>query len=332
MMPSKLFSQFNEQILPYQPPKWLKGGHAQTIWAKYTFRPSIQYHRTLHTDSTHSTQVALDWTAPTQAHQPIVVLFHGLEGSSRSHYAEALMYAVQQHGWLGCVAHFRGCGGIPNTATVAYHAGDGAEINHYLSIIREKYPNRVLYAVGVSLGGNALGCYLAQTSDAPLCRAAAIVSTPLDLSISAKSLQMGLSGKIYTPYFLKTLLQKVKTETQHHHRIQLASIMNSKHLNDFDELFTAPIHGFTSAEDYYQQCSLKPLLKTIQTPTLLVNAKNDPFFPANQLPNINEVADAVYLLQPQQGGHAGFVSGARLGHIHWLPETILTFFESFHHE
>ncbi len=312
---------------PLHTPAWLAGGHAQTIWAKTRQPPLPAYRRVLYPDSSGQTQVAGDWVDSPQAEAPLLVLFHGLEGSSHSHYARALMRAVTRRGWAGCVLHFRGCGGVPNTAAVAYHSGDSAEIGHNLALLRRLEPQRPLLAVGVSLGGNALAKYLGEQGDAALCDAAAVVSAPLDLPAAGAALEQGWARRLYTPYFLRTLLPKVAAEAAQYPAADLAAVRRSRHLGDFDDAFTAPVHGFADKHDYYRRAQAKPLLGGIRRPTLLLNARNDPFMPAHALPHAAQVSDAVYLLQPDQGGHVGFVSGPGLGHIDWLPHTLLTFFE-----
>jgi predicted alpha/beta-fold hydrolase len=312
---------------PYRSPVWLKGGHAQTIWAKTRLPPAPPYRRQVLTDSTGQTAIPYDWIDSDCADAPLLVLFHGLEGSSHSHYARALMQAVAERGWQGCVAHFRGCGGIANTAPIAYHSGDSAEIGHYLATLRRLHPQRPLYAAGVSLGGNALAKYLGETGDAALCDAAAVISAPVDLPAASVALERGLSRRLYAPYFLHTLLPKVRAEAAQYPPFDLNAVLKSRSLGDFDNAFTAPVHGFADKNDYYRRAAAKPLLRHILKPTLLLNAQNDPFMPAAALPGIHDVSEQVYLHQPPQGGHVGFVSGSGRGHLRWLPETLLAFFE-----
>lgn len=328
MMSSEAARQSLLAKLPaYRSPIWLRGGHAQTIWAKARQPHTPAYRRQMVADSTGTTQVAYDWVDSSQAHTPLLVLFHGLEGSSQSHYASALMQAVAQRGWAGCVAHFRGCGGVRNTASVAYHSGDSGEIGHILATLRHQHPTRSLLAVGVSLGGNALAKYLGETQEHALCDAAAVISAPVDLPAASIALEHGLSRRLYAPYFLRSLLPKVQEEAEQYPGINLKNILMSRSLGQFDDAFTAPIHGFAGKDDYYRRAAAKPLLTHISKPTLLLNARNDPFMPAHALPGLADVSAQVYLLQPTHGGHVGFVSGPGAGHIRWLPTTILTFFE-----
>lgn len=316
------------ELPEYRPLSWLKGGHLDTLYAKALQEPSPHYRRELLPDSLGKTLVAYDFIDSQSKNAPLVVLFHGLEGSSQSHYSVALMRAVQQWGWNGVVAHFRGCGGVINTSGIAYHSGDSHEIGYMLDLMRQRYDH--VYAVGVSLGGNVLAKYLGEQGDQALTLANAVVSAPLDLMDASKVLGKGLSQKLYTPYFMTSLLPKIKKEADYYHQEVVKNVLNTKTLREFDLHFTAPLHGFNDPEDYYIRSSAKPLLKQIQSPTLVINAKNDPFMTVGALPNAEDVSESVRLLQPERGGHVGFVAGTGKGHIYWLPKTILSFF--YHYE
>lgn len=300
---------------PLVSPAWLRNGHTQTLYAKLIQSPTPNYRRELIADSYGEDLVAYDFIDAPNRDAPVVVLFHGLEGSSQSHYAIELMRFVQQRGWHGVVAHFRSCGGI--TSKRLYHSGDTREIEHMLQVLRERYAQ--IYAVGVSLGGNALAKYLGEQGKAAIPRAAAVVSAPIDLNAAAEALAQGVSQRLYIPYFMRTLMLKVPPKQG----------FACKTLHEFDNAYTAPIHGFRDALDYYTQSQCKPFLRDIVRPTLVINAKNDPFLPAQFLPNVDEVSDNVVLLQPENGGHVGFVSGSGRGHLRWLPENILAFFNQY---
>lgn len=316
------------ELPAYRPLSWLKGGHLDTIYAKTLQQPTPQYRRELLPDSLGKTLVAYDFIDAPMPDAPLVVLFHGLEGSSESHYAIALMRAVQQWGWNGVVAHFRGCGGVMNTAGVAYHSGDSREIEYMLSLLQQRYSR--IYAVGASLGGNVLSKYLGEQGKSATSLANVVVSAPLDLIDASKALSKGMSKRLYIPYFLNSLLPKIKNEAEYYHSDTVKNVLQTKTLYDFDLHFTAPLHGFTDPEDYYRRSSAKPFLKHIERPTLVINAKNDPFMTADALPTSADVSSSVQLFQPERGGHLGFVTGVGKGHIGWLPQTILSFF--YHHE
>lgn len=309
-----MFRHFSPSAL--RTPVFLRGGHMQTLYAKYLQETAPQYRREILPDSTGQERVAYDFIDGKRSDVPLVVLFHGLEGSSRSHYAVALMKAVQERGWHGVVAHFRSCGGEP--ANKMYHSGDTVELAYMLGLLAKRYPN--IYAVGVSLGGNVLAKYLGECGrrhEMAIPHKAAVVSAPVNLLAAAKALEHGVSRYLYPPYFLRSLLPKV----QHQGKA-------IRTLAEFDRLYTAPLNGFADHQDYYQQCMCQPFLRDIATPTLLLNAQNDPFLPSAYLPKPEDVSSKVCLLQPKNGGHVGFVSGKGRGNLTWLPQTLLHFFDS----
>ncbi len=307
---------FLNQLPPFHSPRWLAGGNLQTLYAKLLQSPPPAYRRELLPDSTGREQVAYDFIDAANPDAPLVVLFHGLEGGSGSHYAVALMQEVAARGWHGVVAHFRSCGGVPSKAM--YHSGDTPEVAHMLKLLAARY--RQIYAVGVSLGGNVLAKYLGEQGrlqQNTLVRAAATVSAPLDLPAAGHTLEHGLPRLLYTRYFLSTLMPKVAAQPG----------LRIRSLADFDNAYTAPLHGFADKDDYYRRAAAKPFLPDITTPTLLLNAQNDPFLPGRFLPTADEVSDSVYLLQPANGGHVGFVSGSGRGHLRWMPQAVLSFFD-----
>ena len=311
------------QLPAYRPPFWLRGGHLQSIWPKLVRIGSPAYRRELLPDSLGATEVAYDFVDGKRPDAPLLMLFHGLEGSSASHYARALMFAAQRHGWHGVVVHFRSCGGVENRAPVFYHSGDSAEVAHMLQLMHSRYPR--ICAVGISLGGNALAKYLAEQGRHAIPQAAAVVSAPLDLTAASHRLERGWSKMLYAPYFLRSLLPKAAACAARFPQIDAAAVQAAANLTDFDNAFTAPVHGFADAADYYRRASAKPLLHQIAVPTLILNALNDPFIPAESLPQASDVSPSVTLLQPEYGGHAGFPGTADLD---WLPDTVLRYFDS----
>lgn len=306
--------QWVDRLPDLATPVWLRGGNLQTLYAKALQEPPPAYRRELLPDSSGEELVAYDFWDAADQDAPLLVLFHGLEGGSDSHYAVELMRAAARQGWHGVVAHFRSCGGVPSKRM--YHSGDTPEVAHMLGLLSARYAE--IYAVGVSLGGNVLLKYLGeqgrQGRAVPLHGAAA-VSAPVDLPAAGESLSRGWPRLLYTRYFLDSLLPKVPP--------QPGLVLRS--LADFDEAYTAPLNGFAGKDDYYRQASSKPYLPDIALPTLLLNARNDPFLPGRFLPGRHEVSPLVYLLQPSQGGHVGFVSGSGRGHLRWMPQTVLSF-------
>jgi len=192
----------------YRAPPWLPGGHAQTIYASLLPRPEVRYRRERF-ETPDGDFVDFDWLETGATHAPLVVLFHGLEGDSSSHYSRALMLKVKTMGWQGVVPHFRGCSGEPNRLPRAYHSGDYSEVEWMLSTIHARMPHATIFAAGVSLGGSALLNWIGResTQAAAILTAAAAVSTPLDLSAAGFAIGQGLN-RIYSRHFLGTLVPK----------------------------------------------------------------------------------------------------------------------------
>lgn len=315
---------------PFQSPAWLPGGHAQTIWplARKGTLPPLRRERW---DTPDGDFIDLDWLArSTDAERPLVVLFHGLEGSSGSHYARALLRALAVRGWRGVVPHFRGCSGEANRLARAYHSGDSAEIDWILRGLAPLAGSAPLFAAGVSLGGNALLKWLGEREHeaGTLLAGAAAICPPLDLTISGHALGRGFN-RLYSAHFLLTLRAKALAK---HARdpglFDATRVRRARSLYDFDDAYTGPVHGFAGADDYWRRASSKPWLRAIRVPTLLLNAVNDPFVPPAALPRPEELAAAVCLECPPQGGHVGFLGGAFPGHIGWLPERLLQHFDT----
>ena len=322
----------HQHVPPYRAPAWLPGGHAQTLYP-LTRRGPLPHYRRERWDAPDGDFIDIDWLAAgtgTSEPQvvPLVVLFHGLEGSSRSHYARALMHTLARRGWAGAVPHFRGCSGEPNRLPRAYHSGDSAEIDWVLRRMRARFPQRPLFAAGVSLGGNALLKWLGEQEEGArdVVQAAAAVCAPLDLTAAGYALQRGFN-LIYTRNFLVTLKANSLAKLERFPGLfDRGRMLAAKTLYDFDDAVTAPLHGFRDAKDYWLRASSKPWLPGVRVPALLVNALNDPFLPAQALPNGRQVSSAVTLDYPAGGGHAGFVCGPFPGQIDWLPHRLLTFF------
>jgi hypothetical protein len=262
-----------------------------------------------------------------------MVLFHGLEGSSDSHYARTLMAAALGRGLDGVVIHFRGCSGEPNRLPRAYHSGDSDEADWVLRRLaaRRSAAGRSgpLLVAGVSLGGNVLLKWLGERgTDAGFVAAAAAVSPPQDLHAGAIALSKGFN-RLYTANFLKTLRAKSLAMLDRHPGLfDRARVAASRDFFDFDELVTAPLHGFEGAIDYWRRSSCRQFLGGIAVPTLVINALNDPFLPASALAAPAEASRAVTLEYPASGGHVGFLTGAPPGRLDWLPRRLFAHFEA----
>ena len=296
---------------PYEAPWWLPGGHLQTIFAALAPAPRIAYRRE-RWDTPDGDFIDLDW-AGTKG--PLIALFHGLEGSSASPYARAIAAQALAMGWRCVVPHFRGCSGELNRLPRAYHSGDSAELGWILQRLEARH------AVGISLGGNALLKLLGEQGAASSLQRAVAISAPLDLAAAGRALDAGLSREIYTRIFLGTLKKKTFEKLR-----QGKIAVNARRLGrartfwEFDDTVTAPLHGFLGADDYWARSSSGPWLAKIRIPTLVINARNDPFMPASALDAIGEAASNVVLEFPRTGGHAGFP-----GRDHWLAKRVLHF-------
>ena len=315
-------------MVPYRAPAWLPGGHLQTIYSALAApRPRVSYRRE-RWDTPDGDFIDLDWLENRDPAQPLVALFHGLEGGSRSHYAAALMAALRNAGWRGVVIHFRGCSGEINRLRRAYHSGDSAEIGWILRRLKQQHAAGDLFAAGVSLGGNALLKWLGESraAAAEVVAAAAAISAPVDLTAAGNALDAGVN-LIYTRNFLASMKRKTLAKLERFPDLcDRALVLRARTLRAFDDIVTAPLHGYRDTGDYWLRASSKPLLRSIVVPTLMVNARNDPFLPAHALPLPHEVSAAVTLELPAAGGHAGFAAGTFPGHLDWLPQRILDFF------
>ncbi|MBE9579688.1 MULTISPECIES: YheT family hydrolase [Moraxella] len=292
----------------FRPPLWLKNPHLQTILPRYVVKYTPDYTRHLIKDSLDESQVAFDYllTDDTKVdgkyQKPLIVLFHGMEGSSQSHYAKSLARAVHGADCHFVVAHFRSCGGVAVSGKVFYNAGDTAEVHHNLTHLQNEFAH--IYAVGVSLGGNALAKYMGEYGSDAIPARAVVVSAPVDLASSSVAMERLLGRHIYTPYLLNPIVKKALEN-----RLtpdELKALKSAKRIGDFDNVFTAPRHGFRSKNDYYRQSSALPYLADITKPTLIITAKDDPFLGVTA--ERSDVSADVELLDTTYGGHIGFMN------------------------
>ena len=310
-------------------PFWLLGGHMQTIWPAL-FSRAFSEHKPQYTrqrwDAPDGDFVDVDFsTHAVESSTPFLVLFHGLEGSSQSHYALAFADWARVRKIPLAVPHFRGCSGEVNRMPRAYHSGDFEEIDWLLRRIQASHPNRQLIVVGVSLGGNALMRWAQEMGKeaAKVVSAVASVSSPLDLMSSGHWIGLGLNRHIYTPLFLRTMKPKALERLALHPGLfDGKKLQASQNLYEFDNVFTAPLHGFKNTEDYWRRASAKPRMADIQIPALALNALNDPFMPVSSLPKKSEVGQHVTLWQPAHGGHVGFAQGGFQTHVHAMPHAV----------
>lgn len=313
----------------YLAPRWLPGGHGQTIYpALLAPRPSVMLRRE-RWFTPDNDFIDLDFTPAPARPGHLLILFHGLEGSSASHYAQAAMRACIAQGWQGVVPHFRSCSGELNHAPHTYHSGDTRDIDFVLRTLARLYPGVQRHALGVSLGGNALVKWLGEQGSAAnqWVHSAASFCPPQDLQAGAEALSRGFN-LVYMRNFLRTLKTKALAKLEQHPGLmERDKILGSRNFFDFDEHVTARINGFDSCYDYWQKSSCKPFLSAVRTPLLLVNALNDPFLPAGALARPDQVSQDVHLYYPEHGGHVGFLQGKFPGKLDWIPATAMSFFK-----
>jgi len=291
-------------------------GHLQTIAAALAPGPRVALDRS-RWQTPDGDFIDVDFAG--DEHLPrLAVLLHGLEGCSQSHYARSLARALPHAGWRVAVAHWRGCSGEPNRRPRAYHSGDSAEVDWILRRF-----GRELDVIGVSLGGNALLKWLGERGDAAgaVVRRAASISAPLDLPASAAALDRGLNRLLYTRMFLATLKAKSLAKLAASPALfDGERLRRARTFREFDDVFTAPLHGFRDVEHYWSSSSSGPWLARIRLPTLVINARNDPFLPEPALlAATRSASSAVTLELPRTGGHVGFRS-------EWLAKRLLEFF------
>lgn len=263
---------------------------------------------------------------------PVVILFHGLAGSYKSPYIIGLMNELNSSGFNSVLMHFRGCGDKENLLPRSYHSGESADTLEYIISLKEKYPHSKLYAVGFSLGANMLLKLLGEGhKNLPVQKAIAI-SAPMQLDICANQMNKGFS-KFYQKMLVNNLNEALdkkydKHRMSEHITLKRENIKKLKTFWDFDGAYTAPVHGFKSAQDYYNKCSSKQFLKHIVTPTLIIHAKDDPFMTQKILPNKNDLSKYTKLEIYENGGHVGFISGTLFKPKYWLDKRVVTFFNS----
>jgi predicted alpha/beta-fold hydrolase len=310
----------------YRAPWWLPGGQLQTIWPALASRPRLAESPAYARERWRAPDgdfIDVD-RVPAAAGAPWLVLFHGLESSSMSRYALAFAQAAGARGWHFIVPHFRGCSGEVNLAPRSYHSGDFDEIGWVLGRIRAAAGAPVL-AAGVSLGGNALLRWAEEAGNAAaaIVRAVAAVCAPVDLVTAGAAIDRGLNRLLYARNFLRTMKRRALAKwRQYPGLFDRERLIAARTLHAFDDCFTAPLHGFADADDYWRRASAKPHLDAIRVPALVLNARNDPIIPGGSLPHPREVGAHVTLWQPDEGGHVGFVSGRWPGHVHAMPKAV----------
>lgn len=290
----------------FRPAWWLQGDHAQTLWPalfRWRARIAIEWERLELEDGDF---LDLAWSGPARA--PVVLFLHGLQGGIRSHYATGMMRQLNRRGLRVCLMHFRGCGRRPNRLPVSYHSGKTDDPQRVLEHITRTTGEPPFGAVGISLGGNVLLKWLGEQGENSTLQRAVAISVPFRLDDCARRLDHGLS-RLYQRHLVNSLQDAYRRKFALMPSPLTVDIDRLDTFRLFDDQITAPLHGFSGVDDYYQRCSSRRYLPGIRVPTLILQARNDPFTFPDTAPDADELPDHVWLEIPDGGGHVGFVSG-----------------------
>lgn len=313
----------------FRAPRWARNRHIQTIWPRFLQKRlplDFRMQRLILPDDDF---VDLAWGPKPGKLKGLVVLFHGLEGSIRSHYANDMMARLSTPDWQVVLMHYRSCSGEPNRQPRAYHSGETEDPGFFLEWLSQRFPGLPKVAVGFSLGGNMLLKLLGENPAQKWLQAAVSVSAPLKLGECAQSINQGFS-RVYQKYLLGSMKQTLKQKMayiDYRRLIQLSEqdVDNIRDFRQFDERVTAPLHGFSDANDYYEKCSAYPYLSAIHCPTLVLHSVDDPFMNHLVVPKAEELARSVTLELSDQGGHVGFMQGSPWSPTVWLHDRVKRF-------
>lgn len=327
-------SQVPDQ-LPFQPAWWLPGPHLPTIFAKLARQIPPAHDRIERWTTPDGDTVSVARLDPAHPDAPTLTIFHGLEGTVRSTYAQGLMHQARARGWGAALLIWRTCDGRVPEMPRMYHSGETTDADFFIRRLAAERPGVPILCTGVSLGANVLLKWLGeQGSRLPLeVRSAAAISTPFDLGAGARYLERGFS-RLYVRHFVRGLKAKAAAALERHPTLPVdrGRVETSRTFWEFDDAFTAPVHGFAGADDYYQRSSSLPFLHAVPVPTLLFSAVNDPFLPPSVLDEVREVAGANSMLTPEftpAGGHVGWVSGSPFAPVYHMEQRVAAWLAGF---
>jgi predicted alpha/beta-fold hydrolase len=318
----------------FKPAWWLNNAHLQTLYPALTRKtlppPGLRRERLITPDNDF---IDIDWCG--EGKQPLIILLHGLTGSSQSSYIKGLQHTLLTQGFRSVALNFRGCSGEYNHTARCYHSGETEDIHFLYQTLRQREPDTPFAAVGFSLGGNVLLKWLGEQGNKLTLFAAVAVSVPLVLGTCATKLDMGFS-KIYRENLLRELKHHVRAKQRHLEKLgkrqeasrieELGDLSSIKSFWQYDDLVVARLHDFKNVQDYYQRSSSRQFLKSIAITTLLIQAIDDPFMTEEVLPDLNELSSSIHLEVTQGGGHVGFVAGEiPFKPDYWLEQRIPEF-------
>lgn len=315
----------------FTPALGLGNPHLQTLWGPL-------WRKTTHLDRQRERLwlddgdfLDLDWHGPHSPVAPLVLVLHGLTGSSNSPYVAGLQQALANQGWASAALNWRGCSGEPNLLPRSYHSGVSEDLAAAIRHLRSQRPLAPLYAVGYSLGGNVLLKHLGEAGHNSELLGAVAVSVPFRLDHCADRISQGFS-RFYQAHFMREMLAYIKNKQRrfqhdgHHEGLatlnRLGSLDNMRTFWEFDGRVTAPLNGFLDAQDYYRRASSRYFLGTIRTPTLIIQAADDPFVSPHSLPEACELSSSTQFELQSKGGHVGFVDGTLRSPGYYLERRI----------
>ena len=312
-------------IPSFHPPAWLRGGHLQTVLPVVWRRRAARLTQTETLELADGDFLQLNWKKA--GHRRLVILSHGLEGDAEAGYVRGMAAALGAAGWDVLAWTFRGCGPQSNRLLRFYHSGETGDLGTVIHHAAPEYPEGVTL-VGFSLGGNLTLKYLGEAPIDPAVIGGAAVSAPVELAASAGALDRQWGNRVYLRRFLQTLIVKVEAKARRFPgEIDVSGIRRVRSFQEFDDRYTARLHGFRDAADYWTQSSARQYLAGINVPTLLINAKDDPFLPPECFPFAEaEASRCFYLEAPEYGGHVGFVDFAEGGNGRtWSERRVVEF-------
>ena len=309
----------------YKPKWWLRNGHSNTLYTYFYRKLSSPDYTRERWDTIDGDFIDLDFIRGD--HRRLVILSHGLEGSSDSQYVIAMSNLMSQHGYDVCALNYRSCSGEMNRTQTMYHSGFTDDLHMIISALTDYYDE--IFLIGYSLGGNM---NLKYTTDGvypthPNIKAVSSVSAPIDLAGSSQRISSWYNYQ-YQYNFLQTLKSKMLAKAKMHRgTININDLKKVKTLIDFDEYFTGPLHGYDGAQGYYKECNALQFLENVSIPTMLISSEDDPFLTESCIPKeIAKNHKDIYLLATKYGGHVGFTTFG--SDFYWIDYKILDFFNS----
>ena len=323
----------------FKPAWWLTNPHLQTLWPTLFRRIPAPPCRFEIVSTSDEDILELDWCGE---QGPVVILLHGLTGSFRSQYIRGMQWAILKRGWRSVVLNFRGCGRQPNRSARCYHSGETGDLDFLYRRIRQQEPDTPLAAVGYSLGGNVLLKWLGEEAGRTGLFAACAVSVPLELAKCADRMDRGLS-RLYRERLLWELKHYMAGKILHLEKLDMfeeaAKLRSLGDLNDihsfweYDDRVIARLYPFRDVSDYYGRCSSRAFLPNIQVPTLLIQARDDPFMTPDVIPPPEETSSQMLLEITDHGGHVGFIEAGKWHQpVYWLEQRIPEFLASRYQE